>query len=259
DDFFGSGDVRADERDITQYTIKIDRSAVDNFKENVKLKRAQLVSELEESRNVVQSTESKIYVKDLYKSMLTFDWPQHQYFLNTFAQYRTEIEGLRVHFARIAYPDSYKRIYPILLIHSWPSTFWEFYKVIPILSNPDRFGFDFGVKTRFAFEVIVPSIPGLAFSDKPSKPGLGIVESARILGKLMEKLGFLSYFVHGHGYIGCNIGLHVGNPSMPNFLSTQFIFKQHLDNLLSYIFNFHSIAAVDFASMSHNDVEWQDC
>lgn len=43
--------------------------------------------------------------------------------------FRTEIEGLRVHFVRSAFEDTYKKIIPLLLLHDWTTSFWSYYKV----------------------------------------------------------------------------------------------------------------------------------
>lgn len=125
------------------------------------------------------------YLKNVSESLLKFDWKQHQNFLNTFHHYKTEIEGIGVHFIRSNYPlKAGQKKYPLLLIHGYPSSFWDFYKVIPVLANPSRFGFDFGTTNTIVFDVVVPSIPGFGFSDKPVKPGFGFAECARIFGRV---------------------------------------------------------------------------
>ncbi|KAK6017472.1 hypothetical protein OSTOST_17008, partial [Ostertagia ostertagi] len=110
------------------------------------------------------------FLSNLSEVMTSFNWKQHQHFLNTFKQYRTEIEGLAIHFLRISLPkESAKDTVPLLMLHGFPGSYWDFFKVIPILTNPIRFGFDFGVKRPLLFDVIVPSLPGFVFSGKPSR------------------------------------------------------------------------------------------
>ncbi len=55
----------------------------------------------------------------------------------------------------------------MLLVHGWPGSVWEFYKIIPMLTDPASYG----GKEEDAFEVIAPSIPGFGFSDAPNKSG----------------------------------------------------------------------------------------
>ncbi|KAE9551792.1 hypothetical protein FO519_004996 [Halicephalobus sp. NKZ332] len=166
------------------------------------------------------------YLKSLNSSVQKFDWSQHEHFLNTFKQHRTEVEGINIHFFRHNFPEKKgQQKIPLLLIHGFGSSSWDFYKIIPVLANPRRFGFDFGPEGKqIVFDVIVPSIPGFGLSGSPSKQGLGAIEVARIFGKLMKKIGNSKYFVHGSGELGGRIasimgvldknvmGIHLANP-----------------------------------------------
>ena len=60
---------------------------------------------------------------------------------------------------------------PLLLVHGWPGSVWEFYKIIPMLTNPS----EYGGSSEDAFEVIAPSIPGFGFSEAPRKKGKNIL------------------------------------------------------------------------------------
>lgn len=180
------------------------------------------------------------YLADLKQVLLKFDWAQHQHFLNTFKQYRTEIEGLKVHFLRVSTPpkDKKTRVIPLLILHGFPGSFWDFFKIIPILSNPSRHGFDFGVDEPIQFDVIVPSLPGFLFSDKPGKQGFNAIATTRILAKLMYRLDLTDYFVHGTEGYGSDLatllaslypnrvaGLHVSNPFIRPTFSTFTLIK----------------------------------
>ncbi|VDM53624.1 unnamed protein product [Angiostrongylus costaricensis] len=141
---------------------------------------------------------------NLTHMLKTFDWVQHQNFLNTFKQYRTEIEGLSIHFLRVSIPkEAGKDTVPIVLLHGFPGCYWDFYKVIPNLANPARFGFEFGVKRTIVFDVIVPSLPGFVFSTKPSKAGEFL---------LISVLGSEVAAVIGALYPYNVRGVHVSNP-----------------------------------------------
>lgn len=137
------------------------------------------------------------------------------------------------------------------MIHGFGSSFWDFYKIIPILANPTRFGYDFGSEGKqLVFDVIVPSLPGFGFSESPVKPGLGVIQVGRILGKLLERLGHEKYFVHGSSVLGSQIaanlalirpknvqGIHLANPLMDfdaNFVAKV---KWFGTNVLRYEFN----------------------
>ena len=58
---------------------------------------------------------------------------------------------------------------PLLMVHGWPGSFYEFYKIIPLLTDPEKHG----LSNELAFEVVCPSIPGYGFSEASSKKGTG--------------------------------------------------------------------------------------
>ena len=130
--------------------------------------------------------------------LTSYDWRKQEKILNQFEQYTTEIEGLQIHFIHEKPKTKAVRIYPLLLLHGWPSSFGQFSKIIPLLTNPKD--------NQIAFEVIVPSIPGFGFSEAPHKPGLDFIETARIFATLMTKLGHDKFLCHGFDW-GSMIGI----------------------------------------------------
>jgi microsomal epoxide hydrolase len=95
-----------------------------------------------------------------------FDWRSQEAAMNRLAQFRAEINGFTVHFIheRGAGPDPL----PIVLTHGYPDSFLRFAKIIPMLTHPE----EHGGSAADAFDVVVPSLPGFGFSEKPSKPGV---------------------------------------------------------------------------------------
>lgn len=83
-----------------------------------------------------------------------------------------------------------KKVVPLLILHGWPGSVVEFYKVIPMLTTPKE-------ENDFVFEVIVPSLPGFGFSDGAVKPGLGYVQTAVIMKNLMLRLGHEKFYTQG--------------------------------------------------------------
>ena len=71
------------------------------------------------------------YLNELKQVLLGFDWKQHQHFLNTFKPYKTEIEGLKIHSLRVSTPPKDKKtiVIPLLILHGFPGSFWDFFKV----------------------------------------------------------------------------------------------------------------------------------
>ena len=121
-----------------------------------------------------------------------FDWRIHEAKLNTFRQFRAEIDGFGLHF--VHEPGKGPNPLPLLLTHGWPDSFWRFYKVIPMLTDPVKFGGN----AEDAFDVVVPSLPGFGFSDKPTTPGTNTQVVADLFARLMsEVLGYTTFAAHG--------------------------------------------------------------
>ncbi|XP_013191898.2 juvenile hormone epoxide hydrolase [Amyelois transitella] len=120
-----------------------------------------------------------------------YNFTAREKFLNQFPQFKTNIQGLDIHFIRVTpqVPQGFK-VVPILLMHGWPGSVREFYEAIPFLTQ-QRPGYD------FAFEVIVPSLPGYGFSDGAVRPGLAAPQTAVIFRNLMHRLGFKKFYVQG--------------------------------------------------------------
>ena len=96
-----------------------------------------------------------------------YDWRATETRLNALPQYRTEIDGLRIHFIHVRSPHAHAL--PVILTHGWPGSVVEFLKVIGPLTDPTSHGGEAGD----AFHAVCPSLPGYGFSDKPAEPGWG--------------------------------------------------------------------------------------
>ncbi|KAM9195650.1 epoxide hydrolase 1-like [Mergus octosetaceus] len=125
-----------------------------------------------------------------------FDWPKQVEILNKYPHFHTTIEGIDIHFIHVKppYVPHGRAVQPILMVHGWPGSFYEFYKIIPLLTEPARYGLGDG---DVVFEVICPSIPGYGFSEAPHQKGFDTRATARIFHKLMKRLGFKEYYVQG--------------------------------------------------------------
>lgn len=141
---------------------------------------------------------------DSLKSLVTywqnqFDWRAQEARLNQFAQFRAEIDGFGIHFIheRGKGPHSL----PLILTHGWPDSFFRMYKIIPMLTDPARYGGD----PADSFDVIVPSLPGYGFSDRPNARGMSTVHTATLWARLMtEGLGYRRFAAAG-GDIGSGV------------------------------------------------------
>jgi pimeloyl-ACP methyl ester carboxylesterase len=121
-----------------------------------------------------------------------YDWREHEQRLNGLRQFRAEVEGLKVHFIHEQGRGPNPK--PLLLIHGWPGSIFEFMQIIPMLTDPGAHGGD----PRDSFTVIAPSLPGYGFSDHPRARAMNIQAMADIFFKLMsEVLGFTRFGVQG--------------------------------------------------------------
>ncbi len=133
-----------------------------------------------------------------------FDWREQETQLNQFDQFKTEIDGLAMHFIhqRSENPDAI----PLMIVHGWPGSISEFTKIIEPLTDPLAHGGD----SADAFHVIAPSLPGFGFSGIPNQPGYSPEKIAHVLAALMEKIGYPRYAIAG-GDWGAIINRHLAN------------------------------------------------
>jgi len=121
----------------------------------------------------------------------TYDMHRLEQRLNAFPQFRTQIDGLGIHFLHVK--SKQPNALPIIMTHGWPGSVVEFLKVLGPLTDPVAHG----GTAEDAFHVITPSLPGYGFSDKPTARGWGIPHIARAWGTLMKRLGYGSYVAQG--------------------------------------------------------------
>ena len=132
------------------------------------------------------------YLKELVDYWLNdFDWRAQEAELNEFAQFKTNIDGLPIHFihVRAENPDAM----PLLITHGWPGSFVEFRKIIGPLTHPELYGGN----AEDAFHVVIPSLPGFGFSGEPQERGYNPERMAHVLAALMQRLGYDHYGAQG--------------------------------------------------------------
>lgn len=163
------------------------------------------------------------YLKELVEYWRTvFDWRAQEAKLNAFNHFKSKVDGLDIHFVheRGKGPNPI----PLVITHGWPSTFFEIYKVIPLLADPSSYG---GYPAD-AFDVVAPSLPGFGFSDLPTERGMEIQRVAGMWKKLMtENLGYPRFAAQGgdigaevtswlgHGHADSMIGIHLTSITRP--------------------------------------------
>jgi pimeloyl-ACP methyl ester carboxylesterase len=125
-----------------------------------------------------------------------YDWRKHEAELNKFAQFKAEVDGIGIHF--IHERGQGPNPIPIILTHGWPDSFYRFHKIIPMLTDPEKYGGN----AADSFDVIVPSIPGFGFSDRKAMTSSAVAD---LWAKLMtDVLGYKRFTAAG-GDWGSNI------------------------------------------------------
>ncbi len=151
-----------------------------------------------------------------------FDWHAQERQLNAFNQFRAELDGVHIHFAHEQARRG--RGIPLILTHGWPSTFVELLPLVPFLTDPEAHGID-----GPAFDVVIPSLPGYGFSERPARTGVNYRYVAGLWHRLMHGLGYERYGAQG-GDFGAGvatfmalddpepvIGVHLSNLEIPPY------------------------------------------
>jgi pimeloyl-ACP methyl ester carboxylesterase len=133
------------------------------------------------------------YVKKLVEYWSDgYDWRNWETKLNKYPQFTTEIDGQNIHFLHIRSPEPDAT--PLILTHGWPNTVVEYLGLIGPLTDPHAHGGD----PADAFDVVVPSLPGFAFSGPTTEAGWDAQRTAKAWAELMHRLGYDRYGAHGN-------------------------------------------------------------
>lgn len=138
-----------------------------------------------------------------------FDWPSNERKLNRFDHYQAEVNGYRIHY--VHEKARHGSGLPLMLIHGWPSSFMEYLEAIPLLTDPTGHGID-----GPAFDVVVPSLPGYAFSPRPNRVGVNYGDVAGAFLELMTGLGYHRLGAGG-GDFGSGVAAHMAMQAPDRF------------------------------------------
>ena len=153
-----------------------------------------------------------------------YDWPAQEAALNRLPQYRATLEGFGIHFVHV--PGRGPKPLPLIISHGWPGSFIEMVKILPLLSDPASHGAD----PRDAFDVVVPSLPGFGFSDRPRERGMDPRRIAALWARLMTDLGYRRFGAQGGDWgsaISCALGLDHADRLIGihlNYIAGRFLF-----------------------------------
>jgi pimeloyl-ACP methyl ester carboxylesterase len=186
--------------DVQPFRIRIPQSALDDLRK--RLARTRWPDEITDSG--WEYGAGLIYMKELVGHWQTgFDWRAREEEINAFPNFRADVGGLGVHFIheRGRGPDPL----PLVITHGWPGSFVEMLKIIPLLTDPARHGGD----PADSFDVVVPSMPGYGFSDRPTERGMNAFRIAGLWARLMEGIGYRRFGAQG-GDWGASVATWLG-------------------------------------------------
>jgi len=119
-----------------------------------------------------------------------FDWRARERELNAFHHFRAKLDGVQIHFVHERARHGHG--IPLILTHGWPSTFAELLPLVPLLTDPGAHGID-----GPSFDVVIPSLPGYGFSERPARVGVNYRHVAGLWHRLMRGLRYERYGAQG--------------------------------------------------------------
>jgi microsomal epoxide hydrolase len=185
------------------YRIEVPDSVLDDLKRRLKATRWPEVlpdARWDYGANLEYIQELCAYWADSY------DWRRHEAALNAYPQFISEIDGVDFHFWHVK--GKGPNPLPLLLVHGWPGSIYEFHHLIGPLTDPAAHG---GNESD-AFDVVIPALPGYGFSATPKVRGWGPARTAAAFDRLMvQELGYERYGTQGGdwgGIITAIMGTH---------------------------------------------------
>jgi pimeloyl-ACP methyl ester carboxylesterase len=127
-----------------------------------------------------------------------YDWRKVEAKLNGLPQFRTEIDGVDIHFIRVK--SKHEDALPLIMTHGWPGSVIELLETVGPLTDPTAHG----GKAEDAFDLVLPSLPGYGFSAEPKELGWNVGRVAQAWAELMQRLGYSRYVAQG-GDVGAAV------------------------------------------------------
>ncbi|TQM35798.1 epoxide hydrolase family protein [Pseudonocardia cypriaca] len=127
-----------------------------------------------------------------------YDWRACEARLNALPQFKTEIDGVDIHFVHVRSP--HQDALPLIMTHGWPGSVIELLETVGPLTDPTAHG----GTPEDAFHLVLPSLPGYGFSGEPTELGWDSGRVARAWAELMDRLGYTHYVAQG-GDVGASV------------------------------------------------------
>src|SRR5215471_6802904 len=174
--------------EIRPFEVEIAGEALDDLRRRVEATRWPTTELVPDASQGVQSRT----LQELTRYWATeYDFGRVAARLNKLPQFKTEIDGLGIHFIHVK--SRHENALPLIITHGWPGSVIELLEVIGPLTDPTAHG----GSADDAFDLVLPSLPGYGFSDQPADIGWDPARVARAWAELMSRLGYSHYVAQG--------------------------------------------------------------
>jgi pimeloyl-ACP methyl ester carboxylesterase len=140
-----------------------------------------------------------------------YDWRACEASLNALPQFKTEIDGVDIHFIHVK--SRHENALPLIVTHGWPGSIIELLGVVGPLTDPAAHG----GSAADAFDLVLPSLPGYGLSGQPAELGWNPGRIARAWAELMRRLGYTRYVAQG-GDVGASVTDQLGRQAPDGLL-----------------------------------------
>ena len=201
---------------VRPFQIHVPQADLDELRRRVMATRWPDMETVKDQSQGVQQAQIKALVQYWGTS---YDWRKVEAKLNALPQFKTTIDGLDIHFIHVR--SRHANALPLIITHGWPGSVLEAVNSIGPLTDPTAYG----GRAEDAFDVVIPSMPGYGFSDRPKGTGWGVDRMAKAWDVLMKRLGYTRYVSQGGdwGSVVANamgrqapeglLGIHVNMPA----------------------------------------------
>jgi len=212
---------------VRPFTVSISDSEIDDLKQRLARTRWPDPETVGDWSQGVRVENARSLVDYWERS---YDWRRFESALNRLPQFLTTIDGLDIHFIHVRSKNPHAM--PLILTHGWPSSIVDFLKLIGPLTDPVSFGGD----AADSFDVVVPSLPGFGFSQKPTETGWTVPRIASAWVELMKRLGYPRWAAQGGDWgavVTTALGAMRPEGLLGIHLNTQFAFPAQIPDTLS--------------------------
>ena len=181
--------------DIRPFEVDIPQAAIDDLRRRIQATRWPHQELVEDRSQGVQLAT----LQALARYWTTgYDWRAAEAKLNALPQYKTEIDGLEIHFIHVR--SKHEDALPLIMTHGWPGSVIELLETVGPLTDPTAHG----AAAQDAFHLVLPSVPGYGFSGEPTELGWWAGRAAKAWTVLMPRLGYTKYVAQG-GDVGAAV------------------------------------------------------